>query len=264
MSVYNHQAFVEDAIRSVLDQKFQDYEFLIADDASTDGTMALAEKWARADHRIRVLRNETRLGLTKSLNRAISQTSAPWIARQDADDVSHSDRLRSQMDRLDENPDIGVLGTWYEGINEKGRHLYKMILPVGDKEIKKWLNTVNCFCHGTVIFSRDLFIKAGGYPEKYPFAQDYALWLRFSKLTKIGNVPEVLYQRRIHEGAVSQLNQERWQILQQIKLDMGLIDRREAIKEFIAREYRVHGKFLLGMGQYKEGVMSLLKGLLRV
>lgn len=264
MSVYNAERFLDKAIGSILDQQFSDYEFIIVDDASTDSTMNLVKKWAGADDRIKIFRNETRLGLTKSLNRAISQTTAPWIARQDGDDFSHSARLRLQMDQLGKNPDVGVLGTWYEGINEEGRHLYQMALPVMDQEIKRWLRTTNCFCHGTVIFSRDLFIKTGGYPEKYPFAQDYALWLRFSKLTKIKNIPEVLYQRRIHDGAVSQLNQERWQVLQQLKLDAGLIGKQEGLKEFIAREYRIHGQFLLGMGQYKEGIMSLLKGLLRV
>lgn len=263
MSAYNAECFLDKAIGSILDQQFSDYEFVIIDDASTDGTMNLAQKWGRVDDRIRVLKNETRLGLTKSLNRAISQTMAPWIARQDADDVSHGARLRSQMDQLHKNLDVGVLGTWYEAINEEGLHLYRMVLPVMDQEIKKWLKTINCLCHGAVIFSKDLFMKIGGYPEKYPFAQDYALWLRFSKRTKIKNIPEVLYQRRIHDGAVSQLNQERWQVLQHLKLDEGLIDEQEELKEFIAREYRIHGKFLLEMGQYKEGIMSLLKGLLR-
>jgi hypothetical protein len=263
MSVYNAERFLDKAIGSILDQQFSDYEFVIVDDASTDSTMNLVQKWAAADDRIKIFRNETRLGLTKSLNRAISQTTAPWIARQDGDDVSHSARLRLQMDQLGKNPDVGVLGTWYEGIDKEGRHLYWMTLPAVDQKIKRWLRTINCLCHGTVIFSKDLFIKAGGYPEKYPFAQDYALWLRFSKLTKIKNIPEVLYQRRIHDGAVSQLNQERWQVLQQLKLDAGLIGKQEGLKEFIAREYRIHGKFLLGIGQYKEGIMSLLEGLLR-
>lgn len=263
MSVYNAERFLDKAVRSVLDQEFSDYEFVISDDASTDGTGDLAQKWSRVDDRIRVLKNETRLGLTKSLNRAIHQTTAPWIARQDADDMSHSARLRLQMDQLSQNPDVGMLGTRYQGINEEDKYLYRMMLPITDREIKKWLGKINCFCHGSVIFSRELFTKTGGYPEEYPFAQDYALWLRFSKLTKMANVPEALYQRRIHQGAVSQSNQERWQVLQQLKFNEGLIAKREELKKFIAREYRIHGEFLLGMGQYKEGIMSLLKGLLR-
>lgn len=264
MSVYNHGTFVEDAIRSVLDQKFQDYEFLIVDDASTDGAMSVAQKWARADARIQVLRNETRLGLTKSLNRAIGYAAAPWIARQDADDVSYPARFQSQMDRLEKKTEVGILGTWYEGIDKEGNRLYRTALPVTDQGIKRWLKTINCLCHGSVIFSKDLFMRVGKYPEQYPFAQDYALWLRFSKVTKIENIPETLYQRRMHEGAISQTNQERWQVLQQIKLDAGLIEKRETIKEFIAGEYRIHGKFLIGMRQYKEGTMSLLKGMLRI
>ncbi len=262
MSVYNHEAFVEDAIRSVLDQKFQDYEFLIADDASTDLSLSLVKKWASYDSRIRVLRNECRLGLTKSLNRAIRLASGDWIARQDADDVSITSRLEIQLRHLEANPELGLIGSFYEGIDEQARHLYYFVLPTADEELKKWLKNINCFCHGSVMFSKKVFTRIGGYPEQYPFAQDYALWLRFRSLIGMENVSEFLYQRRIHPGAISKINQERWIVLQRLKFDAGLTNEYLPLKRFIANEYEIHGKFLMKMGQHKMGIMSLLRGLL--
>lgn len=262
MSVHNGESFLERAVQSILNQKFQDYEFIIMDDASTDRSLELIGEAARQDDRIRVLRNETRLGLTRSLNLAVRQTTSDWIARQDADDISYPSRLYLQMERLKRDSALGLLGSFYEGIDEKGRCLYQMPLPRSSNEIKRWLQTVNCFGHGSVIFSKKIFMQAGGYPEQYPFAQDYALWLRLADLTKMSNLPEVLYQKRIHKESVSQKNPGRWEVLQQLKLDAGLIQKRVRRKQFMAREHWHHGRFLIGMGQYQTGINSLLKGVL--
>ncbi len=261
MSVYNSRPFLEEAIRSILDQEFKDFEFIVVDDASIDESLELVQKLARLDDRIRILRNETRLGLTKSLNRAISQATNEWIARQDADDLSHPGRFLMQMERLQREPTVGLIGTAYEAITEQKKHLYYMNLPVTDTGIKKWLPMINCFCHGSVIFSKKVFLRAGGYPEQYLFAQDYALWLRFAPLTKMENVPEALYKKRLHAQSVSVKYTERWQVLQQLKFDAGLIKEQKPVREFVASEHFQHGRFLMEMGYYKKGVMSFLNGL---
>lgn len=260
MSVCNGGSFLEEAVQSILNQKFQDYEFLIVDDASTDSTPELLEKMASQDDRIRVLKNQTNLGLTKSLNLAIRQATSNWIARQDADDISSPDRLHLQMECLKRDSALGLLGSFYEGIDEKGRLLYRMMLPTGSHEIGRWLQTVNCFCHGSVIFSKKVFMQVRGYPEQYPFAQDYALWLRLASLTKMGNLPSVLYRKRIHKRSVSQKNPDRWEVAQQLKLDAGLIQKQVGRNRFMAREHWHHGQFLIGMGRYQTGINSLLKG----
>ncbi len=260
MSVYNTERFLDKAIRSILDQQFSDYEFIIVDDASTDGTMNLVQKWAAADDRIKIFRNETRLGLTKSLNRAISQTTAPWIARQDADDVSIGQRLRLQMEYLREKSAVGLIGTFYKGVDEQGEGLYTVKFPTEDAQIKRFLKTINVFCHGSVVFSKRIFLKAGRYPEEYPFGQDYALWLRFIPLTQMSNLPECLYSKRLHGQSVSQRHPERWGVIQQIKLDAGLMNKPMKLERFIAREFFLHGRYLFKMRQYRSGIMSFLKG----
>ncbi len=260
MSVYNTEVFLEKAILSILNQQFKDYEFIMVDDASTDNSFEVIEKWRRVDDRIRVLRNEDRLGLTKSLNRTIAYACGEWIARQDADDISNENRLRLQLERLRKVPEIGLIGTRYQAMDRNEIPLYEMLLPLGDDQIEKWLRTTNCFCHGSVIFSKKLFNQLGGYPEKYPFSQDYALWLRFSSMTQLENLPEILYSRRIHEKSISNMNPKRWETLQQLKLDEGIAKEKIKLERFIAEEYMSHGRFLFEMRHYRMALGSFLKG----
>ncbi|MEM4406818.1 MAG: glycosyltransferase [Candidatus Methanomethylicaceae archaeon] len=202
MSVHNGEVFLEQAIDSVLGQSFQEFEFVIVDDASTDRTWDICAECAVYDHRIILLRNSNNIGLTQSLNRAIEVSKGEYIARQDADDISVSSRLEKQVQFLGENPDVGVVGTWVAYVDEKGK-ITGYWRPPTSPEVIKWnLLFGTCVAHPSVIMRKQLILKER-YNPTYRYAQDYDLWLRLSKKTKIANIPEILYMRRVHPRTIS-------------------------------------------------------------
>lgn len=195
MAVYNGERFVREAIESVLRQTFQDFEFLIVDDGSTDRSREVILSYH--DPRICLLANERNLGLTASLNRGLAQARGTYIARQDADDVSESARLERQVACLDARTDLALLGTWYRKIGESGALLGKRRLPV-DHVRARWCLLFFCpFVHASVMFRRSLVIdRVGLYDESFAYAQDYDLWSRTAELLPVANLPEYLVRIR--------------------------------------------------------------------
>ena len=133
MSVYNGGRYLADSIRSILDQSFGDFEFLIVDDASSDGSLEIIEEFACNDKRIVILRNECNLGLTRSLNLGLDRARGKYIARQDADDISLPKRLEKQWEFLEANHEIGVMGTAYYLINACGE-------IIGERSISRYFS----------------------------------------------------------------------------------------------------------------------------
>ncbi len=201
MSVYNGEQFLREAVDSILSQKFEDFEFLIINDGSNDGTKEILESYR--DPRIRLIENDKNIGLTKSLNKGINMSNGQYIARMDADDVSIPDRFEKQVNFLNENNEVGLVGTYYLMINEKGNVLHE-VRPLTDRrELKEKLLTTNQFGHGTVMFRRECLGKSGLYREEFKSSQDYDLWLRISEMYDIANIPEPLYKWRVNPGAIS-------------------------------------------------------------
>lgn len=200
MSVYNGKKYVREAVDSVLDQDCADFEFIIVDDGSTDGTAAILS--AYTDPRIRVIRQENR-GLTRSLNRGIQEARGAYIARQDADDRSLPQRLATQAAFLLAHDDIALVGSAVEVLSNTGRHLATFRHPTDPSEIQKTLHNYNCFWHGSVMFRRDSFLALGGYDERFVTAQDYDMWLRFSERHRLANLAEPLYGYRFTADSVT-------------------------------------------------------------
>ena len=213
LSVYNSEKYLKPAIVSILNQTFKDFEFLIIDDASTDNSGKITKKFAAKDKRIMLINNKKRLGLTKSLNKAIRLAQGKYIARMDADDISLPDRLKKQTDFLDKNKEIAFCGTAIIYINEKGERLKKDVYPLDYPALKEAVLHFCPFKHPTLIFRKNILLKENGYNEDFQFAQDYELVLRLLQKYKGANLKEPLLLYRIGDNksiSVKNLKKQEW------------------------------------------------------
>lgn len=201
MSVYNDAAYLPSAIESILDQTFRDFEFLIVDDGSTDDSGAIIDRFAAGDRRIRAFHQANR-GLIYSLNLMIAETRAPLIGRMDGDDISLSNRFETQLAFLDANPDIGVLGTGADTIDESGRPGLRRFDNVTDPDaVLADLQNGPPLCHPSVVMRRDVVQRVGGYHTAFLHCEDYDLWLRLSEITRLSSLPErlILYRQSVSQ-----------------------------------------------------------------
>lgn len=198
MGVHNEQAYVDEAVESILNQHYEHFEFIIVDDASTDDTTDIVHSYG--DERLHVIENEENLGLTASLNRALGASNGDYIARQDADDRSHPGRLDRQVTFLETNEEVAVVGTGAYLIDDTGTVVGRRIgycNPTFDDFLDK-----SHLVHGSIMARRSILTEANGYDEFFRYGQDYELWLRLLPKYPLANLPELLYDHRIHEGGV--------------------------------------------------------------
>lgn len=200
MSVRNGEQFLPKTLESVLSQSFIDFEFLIADDMSTDGTASILCKYAGKDKRIKLAVNYQNIGLTKSLNKLIDEASGHFIARIDADDLAKGDRLERQVLMLSSDDKMVMSTSCYQAINENGMQLYSHC-PSCSPFLLKWsLIFRNNIRHSTVMWKKDINLK---YNEEYKYSQDYDMWCRMARLGSIGVVPDPLSEIRCHDAAIT-------------------------------------------------------------
>jgi len=191
ISVYNGERFIEQALKSIYNQTYQNFEVVIVDDGSTDKTADIL--FNMKDSRTFIYRNSENRGLTKSLNTGLKLCRGEYIARMDADDVSYPQRFEKQVRFLDENPDCTALGCWCNRIDSNGQiHGAYDGRPTKPEDIKRQLLIGNCIAHPTAMVRRVSLVEVGGYNEKYAYAQDHDLWLRLSKRGQICNLNEYL------------------------------------------------------------------------
>ncbi len=205
MSVYNGERFLAEAIESILGQTFGDYEFLILDDGSSDGSRDIYESYARKDSRIRTIVRENR-GLIVSLNQLLAEAAAPVIARMDADDICDPTRFEKQIAFLNANPDYGVIGSWTADINEFGtsHRMEGFDHPLNHEAFLQAIeDDAPLLCHPVVTYRKDVVLGVGGYHSAFRHCEDYDLWLRLATVTKLANLPERLIRYRHYEGQVS-------------------------------------------------------------
>ncbi|MCB0318979.1 MAG: glycosyltransferase [Bdellovibrionales bacterium] len=203
LSVYNENPiFLRKAIDSILKQTYSDFEFLIIDDGSdkTD-TITTLKEYATKDRRISIFKQENQ-GLTKSLNTGISKALGAVIFRQDSDDWSEHNRLELQLNLLETNEDIGLIGSQAILHQENGNELWKTQLPNTTHEIKNYLkNHGNPFIHGSVCFRKELAEKINGYREDFKYGQDYDFFYRLSEICECININQSLYHYRFTYAA---------------------------------------------------------------
>jgi glycosyltransferase involved in cell wall biosynthesis len=200
MAVYNAEPWLTEAVESVLGQTFGDFELVVIDDGSRDATPEILARIR--DPRLRVVR-QRQSGQTPALNHGLQLSRGALIARMDGDDVALPDRLARQVAFLDAHPDVGLLGTACREISATGAIIRTIIPPAEDPEIRRILIRENPFTHSAVMFRRTVLDASGRYDEGFVVAQDYDLWLRMSRLTRLANLPEPLVLRRLAPGQLS-------------------------------------------------------------
>ena len=199
MPAFNAELYVEEAVRSILDQTFRDFEFIIVDDGSTDRTPEILRTFT--DPRIRLLFNERNEGNYPARNRGCWLAQGKYIAVMDADDVALPERLEKQMRFMEENPEILACGTAYRLI---GRNKI-IVQPVKWTEIQYCLLMTYCMLHPTMMIRAEVMKKLGFYKEESICAEDYDLTLRLAIVGKVINMPDVLLERRLHANQISSL-----------------------------------------------------------
>lgn len=209
MSVYNGEAFLEETIKSVLSQTFADFEFVIVNDGSNDKSLEIINQFITDDNRIKLINNPKNIGLTKSLNVGIANSAGEYIARLDAGDICYPDRFEKQVNFLDHNKDVGLVGSWAYVVDEKRKKLKELKYPTDDTKIKNDLIKYNPFVHSSIIFRKSMATQVGFYNDDYFYAQDYELYFKFFPVTKFANIPLTLVEyRRYSKSITSTKNRE--------------------------------------------------------
>jgi len=201
MAVYNGEKYLAEAIESVLAQTYQDFEFIIVDDSSTDSTASIIHQIMRTDRRVKTIKNEENVGLGVSLRIGIQKALGIYIARMDADDISQSDRLENQLKFLDSHPEIMVLGGDHIFIDSNGKLTGTLTYPK-NPEVVRWnmlLGSGMIVSNGAAMFRRQFFDRVGQYSDLRA-AQDFELWTRMVGLDPlpIANLDSVIYYYRQH------------------------------------------------------------------
>jgi glycosyltransferase involved in cell wall biosynthesis len=200
MAVNRDDGKLGKTIDSVLTQSYVHFEFIIINDGTNYEVNQIVESFK--DKRIR-LYNINKSGLTKSLNYGLKQVKGDFIARQDAGDISLSERLNKQINKFNEDPHLGLLGTSIRNESLNGEFLGNTIFPQNNSEIKDHIGFQNTFWHGTVVLRKSISDKLEGYREQFKMAQDYDFWLRVIENYKVGNLEEILYVRVVDKNSIS-------------------------------------------------------------
>lgn len=187
MPVYNAEKYVAEAIESILNQTYNDFEFIIIDDCSTDDSYKIIEDYTEKDKRIKLFRNEINMRLPKTLNFGISKSSGKYIARMDADDISLPERFAKQVEFMEQNPEIGVCGTWFKLCSAYMSDAIENVLV--DNSIDNESIRVEMLFKGCCVGHPTTFIRMGvfksdnlWYDESLGgLAEDYELWVRCIK-----------------------------------------------------------------------------------
>lgn len=204
MPVYNGEKTVGRAIESMLKQTYDNFEFIIIDDCSTDQTLQILQNFQEKDHRIKILKNKTNLGIAASLNKGIIKSKGGWIVRMDDDDESFSDRLEKQVDFLLHNPDVDIFGgkSIFQDINgNEVKSYFPNYPPITTEEIEKLFYHTCPLMHNTVCMRKQKIIDIGLYNEDFSGAEDYELWVRaWRSGLSIKNMNEYLVRFTVNPG----------------------------------------------------------------
>lgn len=201
MATHNGSRFIREAIDSVLQQTYERFELLVVDDASTDGTGDVVR--ALGEARLRVVRNSSQLGLTRSLNRGLELARGEFIARIDDDDVwVERGKLAQEVAYLVRHSAIGLIGVQNIVINQEGREIYRSRVETDDAAIRRNFLRRNQFVHSGVLMRRRA-VPGAGYDERRRLAQDYELWLRIGRQWQLANLTDVWVKQRVNPRSVT-------------------------------------------------------------
>ncbi len=212
MPVYNGKKYLGDAIESILNQTYTDFEFIILNDGSTDKTEEIILSYS--DPRIVYVRNEENLQIAKTLNKGIALAKGKYIARMDADDICLPERFEEQVLYMESHPEVDICGGWIKIIGDKNE-IWEY--PVGHEKIKTAMLFDSALAHPSVMF-RAVFIRQYQYDEKYNGVEDYALWVSLLDQCIFDNIDKVILQYRVHKSKTDKIRQK--ELAQKVRMKL--------------------------------------------
>jgi glycosyltransferase involved in cell wall biosynthesis len=225
MPVHNALPYLDAAVESVVTQSFADFELVILDDCSTDGSSEVLERWASRDPRIRLVKAERRLGPAGSSNRVVAESRGTLVARMDADDISWPERLARQVAVLDANPEAVLVAALHDTIDGTGCRVRN---PDLSRLVRR--SPFAPFVHGSIMFRRNAFEEISGYRSACDYWEDIDLFVRIARAGKIAVIPEPLYSHRIAATSTR------------------LTSRRDTVSEAYGRMYHCLERYVRGEG----------------
>jgi len=228
MLVFNAEPYLDEAIESVLQQTFPDFELIIINDGSADGSLAMLQRWAKKDKRIR-LYNQGNKGRSFSRNRGVELAQSEYIAMLDSDDIALPTRLEVHYKFMKKNPEVVIVGSQIEAICMKGVSLYFSGTPlyIHDEIESSLLNDHGVqLCQGASMMRKSAVLQVGGYNENYTVGEDTDLFLRMALIGNLANVPNVLLKYRQHfESSTNASNSSVYRESSLLRLEKAWLDR---------------------------------------
>ncbi len=231
LPVYNAALYLKEAVNSIINQTYTDWELIIINDGSTDNSQEIILSYT--DRRIKYFENENNLGLISTLNKAINLCSGEYIARMDADDISFAERFSKQVNFLDQNADYGMCGSFAHIINNQGNTTGKIIHVTENDYLKVNLLFSVPFVHPSMMIRKEI-LEENLFDKEYLHAEDYDLWTRIARKYKVANIPDFLLKYRWHGSNVSITNSEKQERVKNkiIKRELNLLDLSPNEEEF--------------------------------
>ena len=240
MPVYNGSQHLVDAVASIVEQTYTDWELICVDDGSTDRSPELLDWMSGQDERIRIFRQEN-TGIVGALNLGCAKAQSSLIARMDCDDIALPDRLLTQKEYLDANSDCVVIGGAILEIDEDGDPMGLSSLPASHREIEdNLLHRRTGHFHPTTMFRTEAFKQLGGYRRQYQWVEDHDLWLRFSRIGQLANLSKPLLCYRQHSSSVCWQRSDQQRLLMNDLLDESYRERGLVVPEHLLLATQSH------------------------
>lgn len=231
MPVYNCDKYIREAIGSILNQTYRNFEFIIINDGSTDNSSNIIKYYANKDCRIKII-NQSNSGIVRALNRGLFEAKSEWIFRMDGDDISLPHRFEIQIETIKKNSSLVLVGGNCQQINHDGNYLKTSKYPSKNNRLVQILeNEKSFFPHSSACFHRDAVMKIGGYRERFRHAEDIDLWLRMIDEGEFACCKDVVLKLRKHKENISNFHSGRIQQIITIAAQICYFRRKWEISE---------------------------------
>lgn len=251
MTVYNGEPYLAAAIDSVLAQSFPDWELILVENGSIDLSPSIVREYN--DPRIRVFSMENNVARITALRYAFDQARGEYVAVLDADDIALPERLIKQVNYMDKNPDVALVGSWSQCIDEYNEVFGEHTAPTSHEALQDCLGWVNPIVHSSVMYRKELAIRVGGYPENLVIGHDLGLVLALSQHFKIGMIDEMLCQLRVSSRSMSKSPEH--QVV--IANEALILFQSAANTLLLSKKARQLNRLTVGISQIKLGVANL-------
>ena len=251
MTIYNAEPYLRAAIDSLVGQTFTDWELIAVENGSTDRSPSIVTDYS--DPRVKIFPMVKNIGRTPALRFAFEQARSEYIAVLDADDISLPDRLKRQVEFLDRHPDVALVGSWAQQIDEHGKIFDVFEPPSGQEQLQDCLGWTNPIIHSSAMYRRQSAQEVGGYPENIVWAQDLALTLALAQRAKIAMIADYLCQVRVLKASMTR--SRKYKAL--VATEALLLFRRAADSLQLSAKARRLNRRSMAIAEIKLGVATL-------